>query len=247
MDVTNVISWGISNLDVDLRLPSNVFNILQAPDEVSSLIVLAHFLEAGLKNNEKVAMVSFDNPQATQQLFQQFGFDFSEALESENFFYLYYLPDFSQKTSFVEDYRKLFQEIEKMCLDKVDRVAFTSVHNLINLQSYNQALSTSQKLFAASSHLPYTVLGSFYESNSIDSRLLDTSCKNSPSYFEMTKVSNNDDQSYQLDIKRSLMLTMGNTVELNLMPGKGFVKKSQKKRRKRRNRRNRNARSSVHG
>ena len=86
MDVRNSINWGISNVYTNLHLPSNVFNILQASDEESSLIAIAHFLDAGLKNNEKVALISFDNPQATQQLFQQFGFNFNAALNSEDFF-----------------------------------------------------------------------------------------------------------------------------------------------------------------
>ena len=223
MNLKNFVHWGIPGLHGETYLPNDVFNMLQTPDEESSLIAIAHFLEAGLKNNEKVAMISFDNPQATQQLFQQFGFDFSEALESEDFFYLYYLPDFSQATSFTADYRGLFREIETMCLDKVDRVAFASANALINLQSYNLALSTSQKLITATSHLSYTVLGSFYESNGMDSRLLDTASKNFPSYFEMTKRFGNDDRSYQLDVKSSQMLTMDHPVELNLIPGKGFI------------------------
>ena len=90
------MDWGIPGLHANLHLPNNTFNILQTPDEESSLIAIAHFLETGLNNNEKVALTSFSNPSETQKLFQQFGFNFNDALESEDFFYLYYLPDFSQ-------------------------------------------------------------------------------------------------------------------------------------------------------
>ncbi len=81
----------------DFRLSHNLFNILKAHDEESGLIAIAHFLKSGLGNNERVALVSFDNPQTTQALFQQYGFAFSGALESEDFFIGIICPIFSRR------------------------------------------------------------------------------------------------------------------------------------------------------
>ena len=54
---------GITGFDQSIGgLPGNIFNVVETPDHQSGLLMLGHFLKAGLQNGEKCTLVTLQDP-----------------------------------------------------------------------------------------------------------------------------------------------------------------------------------------
>ncbi len=156
---------------------NNVFNMVQTPGPKVGLKVIGQFLNESLSKGNKAALVSFDNPNLTIAAFKSLGFDFSKALEDEQLLYFYYKTNFAETLSLSQDYESIFDEIEILGGEGIERVAFTNADLLLNTQSPILTSMSIQKMAAASGNHKFTFLGQYNESQTKTHETIHDKCK----------------------------------------------------------------------
>ncbi len=157
---------GISGLDKSIGgLPGNIFNVVETPDHQTGLLMLGHFLKAGLQNGEKCTLVTLQDPLSLFQSLAECNFEFYEYLKSEQLAYLSYQPSANTEIGLTNDYNGLIQELERLSGDFPERVAFHQVDSLLNLHSHMLINNCIQKLSAAAANSSSTFLGQYVQFN----------------------------------------------------------------------------------
>ncbi|MEE9355121.1 MAG: hypothetical protein V3U75_05980 [Methylococcaceae bacterium] len=150
MEKSMFSAWGIGSFDEHFAgLPKGVFNLLQVCNNETIIASMGHFIQEGIRQDERIVLVGFENPALLAKNFEKYNFFFDKALLSEQLIYLYYKPTFSYSLSFTIDYRDLLKEIRLLANDGVSRVGFLNVDALFNLQSYLLARSSAEKVIAS--------------------------------------------------------------------------------------------------
>lgn len=166
----NSCRWGIECLDRATHgIPANNLSVLETPNYHSGLVLLGHFLHEGLKNNEKVVLITFDSAEVFLQNFLEWDFDFKKYLESEQLYLLHYKPDVINQVSLTYSYDSLFEEIQYMCGgEQPARVAIHQIDTLVNLNNPALINNSIQKLaLSADAQITSktTILGQFIQFN----------------------------------------------------------------------------------
>lgn len=146
------IKLGIEILDKALLggIPYGDLSCLSTEDDRIGSLVLGHYLAEGLKNKERVALITFDKLDIFIENFSFSSFNFSEAFKSGQFIYLNFQSTIRQKINFVQNYDELFEEISLLS-DGImpDRIAIHGVDALINLSNIQMAHVTAERLGSA--------------------------------------------------------------------------------------------------
>lgn len=217
--------WGITSFDNDFDgLPTLTFNLLRSYNKETNIAAIGHFLQEGLFRDQKVVLVSFDNPVYLMSSFKEYGFLFDEELIAENLIYLYYKPFFSHSINFSTNHQQLFSEIKSLSKGGVRRIAFLNADVLFNLETYLLAESSAERIMASFSDGQCTVLGCY---QAIDSQShqknLDEVCQSSlSSYIEIKPADYGTGDTYELIIRKSPVCHENKSIELKLSPQFGF-------------------------
>lgn len=165
------------------RFLENSVNILSVPDLRQATYAAGMFLTGGLRNNEQVAVVSFEHPDQMLLRFAEAGLNLDDALQAEQLIYLYYKPDVAHSLTLSVDYRELFREVERLAGEEVKRLVLFNVDALINANSEHLVHTSLHQLIYAANHFRLTVLGLFVDSGHTG-ELIDEGCRAIlPGYF----------------------------------------------------------------
>ncbi|TNE99614.1 MAG: hypothetical protein EP326_07805 [Deltaproteobacteria bacterium] len=179
----------VERTDCSFNFVNNVFNMVQTPGPKVGLKVIGQFLNESLSNGKKAALVTFDNPTLTISAFKTLGFDFEQALETEQLIYFYYKTNFAETLSLSQDYQSIFDEIAILGGENIERVAFTNADLLLNTQSPILTSMSIQKMAAASGNHKFTFLGQYNESQSSTFETIQEKCKSVLASFYTIKNS----------------------------------------------------------
>lgn len=157
---------GITGFDQSIGgLPGNIFNVVETPDHQSGLLMLGHFLKAGLQNGEKCTLVTLQDPLSLFQSLAACNFEFYSYLKTEQLAFLSYQPSVNTEIGLTNDYSGLISELERLSADFPERVALHQVDSLLNLHSHMLINNCIQKLAAASAASSSTFLGQYVQFN----------------------------------------------------------------------------------
>lgn len=217
--------WGIEHFDRCYGgLLAGVFNILAASDHDAAIAAVGHFLAQGLEDQQRVALVGFDNPQLLFSKFALYGWDFIPALESERLVYIYYKPAFFHTLSFTDDYKIPFAELRRLT-GAIERLAFLNADALLNLQSEYLARDSAVKLAAAGCGST-TTLGCFVHQNTASHRLIEMGCCSlMPSYLVLRALPHHVNRRYALEWRKGPGFCTQAATLLELETGRGYVKR----------------------
>lgn len=228
MDGDNLASeldpWGIDSFDhVNVGLPRRTFNLLRTNNKESTLLATAHFLQTGILLNQRVTLVCFDHPSYLLPSFRKHGFNFEEALISEQLIYLYYKPSFSYALNFSTNYRSLIDEAQYLSKGNVSRIAFCNADVLFNLESQLLAKLSTENIIATFNSPHCTLLGCYEASDTAPHQLLDDTAKaNLSSYLEIGSQSNTTVPAYNLSVHKFPILHAQDHFKLTVTAGSGF-------------------------
>lgn len=166
MESNHAVKSGIKSLDDTTGgLPANVFNIVETPDHQTGLLMLGHFLMAGLENGEKCTLVTQEDPLSLFQTFNACKMDFYKYLKSEQLVYLFYQPTVTTEIGLTNNYNRLMEELEGLSGKKPDRIALHQIDCLLNLHNHTLIDNCVQKLVASSRSTSATCLGQYTQFN----------------------------------------------------------------------------------
>jgi hypothetical protein len=227
----NRVSSGIAGFDQNIGgLPGNIFNVVETPDHQTGLLMLGHFLKAGLQNGERCTLVTLQDPLSLFQSLAECNFEFYEYLKSEQLAYLSYQPSVNTEIGLTNDYGGLIAEMERLSGDFPERVAFHQVDSLLNLHSHMLINNCIQKLAAAASNSSSTFLGQYVQFNNRIYRDVRVAfMKNMSGFLTLKAQSRAGDQPLlKLTLDRAPWFrTQAEELWLKLEPGQGLVQTSQ--------------------
>lgn len=175
MRETKIDQWGIESFDkLYGGLPRSTFNLLRTCNKATQLCAIGHFIEAGLRCNERTVLVGFENASPLFKSLDFYGFPFTKALKEERLIYLYYKDSFSQSLSFTVDYKQIFSELLNIAGSEVNRIAFLNADTLFNLQSHLLARSSAERLTSAVAGMDICILGAYQKLSSSTQEHLDS-------------------------------------------------------------------------
>lgn len=220
----NLSSWGLSEFDrVYGGICAGSLNLLSTPNYDSAIAATGHFLTKGLRSEQRVALVSLENPNNTFSKLAAYGFHYDAALRSERLVYLYFKPTFHNALSCTTDYRLLFDELISLS-GPVSRVAILNAELLFNLQSENLARESAAKLAAVTSFDNPTIMGSFVKQNSRSHAILESVCSSMlPSYIVIKAKPSRQSRHYVIDWRKGPHVHQKTTCKVELLEGKGYV------------------------
>lgn len=224
-NLTNSIeSWGIDSFDsVHTGLPKRIFNLLRTCDEDTTISGLGHFLKKGLDQDERVTLVCFDHPAYLLSSFKQHGFSFDDALNSEQFIYLYYKPWLSHSLNLSINYQPLFDEAKYLSKGNIGRIAFRNADVLFNLETHLLAMSSAVKIVSSLTCGNCVILGCYQGTDTPAHQLLDDVSKTSlHSYMEIKSAATGNDAAYELILHKFPLAYTKQRINLRLTHGVGF-------------------------
>lgn len=114
------IDWGINPIDqVTHGLPESDLSVIETPDYHTGMMVLGHYLHAGLQKGETCALISFDTADTFLSNFLLWNVDFEKFLLDEKMFLLNYRPNFSFEVGLTYQYDPIFTEMARLCGGKM--------------------------------------------------------------------------------------------------------------------------------
>ena len=205
-------------------------NIVEAADQDSSIATLGHYISGGLEKGEQVALVSFENPRHALAKLGQYGFgSFDSYLKNEQLIYIYYKPLFTKSLCLSFNYRRLFEEIERIAGREITRLAFDNCEVLFNLQSVPLARASAIKLLSVTENKKYTTFGSYINRKESDQKNLIEACESTIiSYIKIDRCEDNEAGFYEADfyqftVRKSLNMATDDKLKLKLLKQQGFV------------------------
>ena len=216
--------WGITSFDSDfIGLPRLTFNLLRTCNYETSIAAIGHFLQEGIDQDQRVALVSFDHPVYLLNSFKEYGFSFDEELLSEKLIYLYYKPFFSHSLNFATNHQKLFNEIKSLSNGDISRIAFRNADVLFNLETHLLAESSAERIMASFNDDHCAVLGCYQATDTqTDQHLDEVSQTYLSSYIEIKPAANSTGKTYELILRKSPIFHEKKSIELCLSPNYGF-------------------------
>ena len=224
-NLTNAFeSWGIDSFDrVYTGLPKRIFNLLRTCNEETTLSALGHYLKTGLDRDERVTLVCFDHPAYLLAGFKEHGFSFDDALQSEQFIYLYYKPWLSHSLNFSTNYQPLIDEAKYLSKGNSGRIAFRNADVLFNLETHLLAESSAEKIMSSLNSGDCLVLGCYQGTESPTHQLLDDISKTClRSYMEIRSGVENSTTNYELVLHKFPLFHAKQNIHLHLTRGLGF-------------------------
>lgn len=194
-------AWGLPSFDRRYNgLPINDFNLLETDEGIIGLLGIAHFIDAGLKADEGVALISFAPPEQTLQRLVRIGFDFQEALDNEKLFVYSYQDTFSRTLNISTNYHALFEELNTLAQAPVTRSAFLNADLLFNLQSHHLATISATRLVKATREAGHTVLAHYTYNDTQAHQHMKAVCQSLLSCYITIKRSKN--HRFALNVKK---------------------------------------------
>ncbi|MCB0384703.1 MAG: hypothetical protein KDD43_04860 [Bdellovibrionales bacterium] len=223
------IDWGINPIDqVTHGLPESDLSVIETPDYHTGMMVLGHFLHAGLQKGETCALISFDTADTFLSNFLLWNVDFEKYLLDEKMFLLNYRPNFSFEVGLTYQYDPIFTELSRLCGGKMpNRIAIQQMDTLINLNNLTLMNNSAQKLALAvlSEQMENTtVLGQYVQFK--DQTHLNLSIafqKTLPACFSLSAVSQEDHQFVFKTLKLPWFGYSRAPLFLRLKEGTGFT------------------------
>jgi hypothetical protein len=217
-------TWGIEPFDNSYSgLPTRAFNLVRTCSQEISIVAIGHFLQAGIELRQRVVLVGFDHPAHLLSKFNGYGFSFDDALNKEQFIYLYYKPCFSHSLSFSTDYKLLFNEIKTLANGTVERIAFLNSDILFNLETYFLAETSAERITASFADHNCVILGCYQTIENISHQHLDMVGQALlRSYIKIQQQEESNDRCYKLTLQNSPLFEANEPITLHLNPGSGF-------------------------
>ena len=216
--------WGITSFDSNfIGLPKLTFNLLRTCNKETNIAAIGHFLQEGIEQDQRVALVCFDHPVYLLNSFKEYGFCFDKELLSEKLIYIYYKPFFSHALNFATDHHQLFDEIKRLSKNDISRIAFLNTDVLFNLETHLLAESSAERIMASFSDSHCTVLGSYQVADTqTHQRLDEVSQTTLSSYIEIKPVAYSSDNTYEFILRKSPVFHESNSIELCLNSKFGY-------------------------
>jgi KaiC/GvpD/RAD55 family RecA-like ATPase len=218
-----VTPWGIAHFDAEIGgIPACAFNIVETENNQIGLLALGHFLVEGLSNGEKCAIVTFENPLSFLESFETLNFDFFTYLKAEQFIFLSYQPNISQEMGLSQNYESFLEEVRRLSMEGVQRVAFHQLDTLLNLQSPMMINSCCLKLMSAAKDSATTYLGQYVNFGDPTYNSVRIAClKYMTGYFSIHATGEN---LLRLRVERIPSFhVIEKSISLRFQPGRGLV------------------------
>lgn len=219
-----VAPWGIHSFDQTYGgLPKRVFNLLHTSTKDASIAAVGHFLKTGIKQEQKVVLISFDHPAHLFARFKEFNFDFDSALVAEQLFYLYYKPIFSFSLNFSTDYHQLVDEVKRLACSEIGRIAFFNAEVLFNVETHLLAETSAEKIMASFSDQDCVVLGCYQTTDAHVNAHLNQICHTAlRSYIEIRPTTQDNEKKYELLVHKNPLHETNAPIDLRLTTASGF-------------------------
>lgn len=224
LESVDLSPWGVAEFDrVCGGLCAGNINLLSAANYDASIAAAGHFLTKGLRSEQRVAIVSLDNPNNMFAKLATYGFHYESALRSERLVYLYYKPTFHHSLSCTTDYRVLFDELQSLT-GPVSRIAILNTELLFNLQTETLARESASKLASVSTFDNTTVLGCFVRQNARSHALLESVCNSiMPCYLVVKAKPTRQARHYVIEWRKGPHVYQKSSCKVELVEGKGYV------------------------
>jgi hypothetical protein len=180
------------------------FRLIETVDASLEIVMAAEAINASLKKDETVVLVS---PEKSEQLMRKLavaGVDVELFFQRKKLIIFSSHPAIAGNLSLATDYREVFDELLSLAEYPVDHIIFLKIDLLVNLESQSLAYASVSKFTQTAQEIDCKIIAQYSRNPSEAHDRLDAACSSLvDEYLTMKCTSSNQALPYRLQAKMS--------------------------------------------